>query len=126
MQERFTLYRCTTCKNVVEMVQAKGGHLSCCGQPMLEVVPHEVEAALEKHIPVITQVDGGIFVSVGEVAHPMEEEHLILWIELTVDGITRKQYLNPGDKPEAFFPNITGKNIIAREFCNLHGSWVSK
>lgn len=81
-----------------------------------------VDAAKEKHVPVIEKIDGGVKVKVGDVAHPMEEKHYIEWIEIVADGKAYRQFLNPGEAPEAVFM-IGQSNITAREFCNLHGLW---
>jgi desulfoferrodoxin len=78
--------------------------------------------AAEKHVPVIEKVGGGVKVTVGSVAHPMEDDHYIEWIELVVDGKAYRQFLKPGQAPEAVF-NVEGDNILAREYCNLHGHW---
>ncbi|MGC8736175.1 MAG: desulfoferrodoxin family protein, partial [Dissulfurimicrobium sp.] len=68
------------------------------------------------------KVDGGYKIKVGSVPHPMEEKHYIEWIELIADGRAYREFLKPGDKPEAFFC-IDATNITAREYCNLHGLW---
>jgi superoxide reductase len=81
-----------------------------------------VDAAREKHVPVIETISGKITVKVGGVQHPMEEKHHIEWIELIADGIVYRRHLNPGDKPEAIFI-CTADNAAAREYCNLHGLW---
>jgi superoxide reductase len=81
-----------------------------------------VDAAKEKHVPVIEKTNGGVKVKVGEVAHPMEDKHYIEWIEVIADGKAYRQFLNPGEAPEAVFM-IDHGNITAREFCNLHGLW---
>ena len=120
--ERLQVYRCNLCGNMVEVIRAAGGTLVCCGQDMEHMSENTVDAALEKHVPVIEKVDGGFKVTVGSVEHPMADDHLIEWIEAIVDGIAYRQFLNPGDAPEAFFP-IDGETITAREFCNLHGVW---
>ena len=120
--ERLQVYRCNLCGNMVEVIRAAGGTLVCCGQDMEHLSENTVDAALEKHVPVIEKVDGGFKVTVGSVAHPMVDNHYIEWIEAIVDGIAYRQFLNPGDAPEAFFP-IDGETITAREFCNLHGVW---
>lgn len=78
-----------------------------------------------KHKPVITRVDDGYNVKVGEVEHPMDEDHYIAVIELIADGQVHKQYLNPGDKPEATFKIPEADNVVAREFCTKHGLWQS-
>ena len=80
------------------------------------------DAAQEKHVPVIEKTAGGVKVTVGSVAHPMQEKHYIEWIKLIVDGQAYHQFLNPGDAPEAFF-SVEGKELTAREYCNLHGLW---
>lgn len=119
---RTQLYKCDLCGNIVEIVHGAAGTLTCCDQAMTLMTENTVDASKEKHVPVVSTVDGGTRVSVGSVAHPMEEKHYIEWIELAVDGKVFRQYLKPGEKPEAFFP-VTGKNITVREYCNLHGLW---
>jgi superoxide reductase len=80
------------------------------------------DAAREKHVPVVEKVAGGVRVKVGSVAHPMEEKHFIEWIEVSADGRSCRQFLGPGDPPEAFFPT-EAEQVTARESCNLHGLW---
>jgi superoxide reductase len=96
--------------------------LVCCGEPMKLYAENTVDAAKEKHVPVIEKVDGGYKVKVGSVAHPMEEKHYIEWIEIIADGKAYRQFLNPGDAPEATF-KINAAKITAREYCNMHGLW---
>lgn len=120
--ERLQVYKCAICGNMVEVVHASGGTLVCCGQPMALLTENTTDAAVEKHVPVIEKVEGGIKVAVGSVAHPMSNDHYIEWIEVSVDGKAYKQFLNPGDAPEALFL-IEGSNFSARAYCNLHGLW---
>ena len=80
------------------------------------------DAATEKHVPVIQKIDGGYKVTVGSTLHPMEEKHYIEWIELLTDGKAYRQFLNPGDAPEAAF-NVQADSVTAREYCNVHGLW---
>ena len=122
MAERLEVYKCETCGNIVEVLHGGEGELVCCGKPMNLLVENTVDAAKEKHVPVIEKVDGGVKVKVGEVAHPMEEKHWIEWVEIIADGKTYRQYLNPGEVPEAIF-NVTADQITAREYCNIHGLW---
>jgi len=122
MTERHQVYKCEVCGNMVEMIHTGVGTLVCCGQNMRLQKEGETDAAAEKHVPVIEKVDGGIKVTVGSVAHPMQDEHFIEWIEVIVDGKAHRQFLNPGDKPEAFFA-VDGGELTAREYCNLHGLW---
>ena len=122
MAERLEVYKCEVCGNIVEVLHAGGGELVCCGQPMKAMQENTVDAAKEKHVPVIEKIDGGVKVSVGSVAHPMEEKHYIEWIEIIADGIAYRKFLNPGETPEATF-STDAANITAREYCNLHGLW---
>ncbi len=124
MAEILQILKCEVCGNIVEMVHAGVGELVCCGQPMKLFVENTVDAAKEKHVPVKEQADGGLTVKVGAVPHPMEEKHYIEWVELvSADGKAYRQFLKPGQAPEAFFP-VQGE-FTAREYCNLHGLWKS-
>jgi len=124
MTQRLQIYKCEVCGNVVEVLHEGAGELVCCGQPMKLMKENSVDAAQEKHVPVIEKTDDGIKVKVGSVPHPMVEEHYIEWIELIADGQVYRQFLNPGETPEAVF-KIEAQNITAREYCNLHGLWKS-
>ena len=124
MTELNQIYKCNICGNIVEVLHTGVGQLVCCGQPMELRGENTVDAAIEKHVPVIEKTDGGVKVKVGEVSHPMEEEHYIEWIEVLFDGKIYRKFLNPGDKPEAEF-NITAERIEARAYCNIHGLWGS-
>jgi len=122
MVKRLEIYKCETCGNIIEVLHGGEGELVCCGQPMVQLVENTVDAAKEKHVPVIEKVEGGVKVKVGEVAHPMEEKHWIEWVEIIADGKAYRQFLNPGEAPEATF-SVEADQIIAREYCNLHGLW---
>ena len=122
MTELMQVYKCEVCGNMVEMIHAGPGKLVCCGQPMKLMTENTVDAAREKHVPVIEETAAGFRVKVGSVAHPMEEKHYIEWIEIIAGNKVYRQNLKPGASPEAVF-NISGDKIIAREYCNLHGLW---
>jgi superoxide reductase len=122
MAEKLQVYKCELCGNIVEVLHGGEGELVCCGQPMILLTENTVDAAKEKHVPVIEKIAGGIKVKIGEVAHPMEDKHYIQWIEIIADGKAYRQFLNPGDTPEATF-NIEADKVTAREYCNLHGLW---
>ena len=122
MAERLEVYKCEVCGNIVEVLHGGDGELVCCGQPMKRFVENTVDAAKEKHVPVVEKIEGGIKVKVGDVAHPMEEKHYIEWVEIIADGKAYRQFLNPGEAPEATF-NVEAGQITAREYCNLHGLW---
>jgi len=122
MTERLQVYKCEICGNIVEVLHEGKGELVCCGEPMKLLVEGAVDAAKEKHVPVVEKTAGGIKVKVGSVAHPMEEKHYIEWIEVIADGKAYRQFLSPGDAPEATF-DIDAQVVTAREYCNLHGLW---
>ncbi len=122
MTERLQIYECKSCGNILEVVHASGGDLSCCNESMVLLKENTVDAAQEKHVPVVEKVDDGYKVKVGSVEHPMEEKHYIEWIELIADGKAYRQFLEPNQSPEATF-KISAENATAREFCNLHGLW---
>ncbi len=120
--EKLQVYRCELCGNIVEILHVGGGELVCCSQPMKLLEENTVDASREKHVPVVERDKGGVLVRVGSVIHPMEEKHYIEWIEVIADGRVLRQFLKPGDKPEALF-KTEAKEIIVREYCNLHGLW---
>jgi superoxide reductase len=122
MTEKLQVYKCEICGNIVEVLHAGMGELVCCGQPMKQTIENTVDAAKEKHVPVIEKVPGGFKVKVGSVAHPMEEKHFIEWIEIIADGKAYRQFLNPGQVPEASFM-LEAATVAAREYCNIHGLW---
>jgi superoxide reductase len=122
MAERMEIYKCEACGNIVEVLHGGKGDLACCGQPMKLFKANTVDAAKEKHVPVVKKTADGVTVKVGEVAHPMEEKHHIEWIEIIADGSVYRQFLKPGDAPEATF-NVTADQVTAREYCTLHGLW---
>ncbi len=122
MTQRLEVYKCELCGNIVEVLHAAGGQLVCCGQPMALMTENSVDAATEKHVPVIEKVAGGFKVSVGSVAHPMLEAHYIEWIELVAGNTVYRQHLAPGDAPEALF-EADADAAVARAYCNLHGHW---
>ncbi|AGL02747.1 desulfoferrodoxin [Desulfoscipio gibsoniae] len=122
MAEVRQIYKCEVCGNIVEVLHAGKGQLVCCNKPMVLLAENTVDAAREKHVPVVEKADGKVTIKVGSVAHPMEEKHYIEWIEVITEDQTYRQFLKPGDKPEAVF-NISADNITARAYCNLHGNW---
>jgi len=122
MSKTNEIYKCNVCGNIVEVLHAGEGELVCCEQPMVLMTENTVDAAKEKHVPVITKVAEGYRVAVGSVAHPMEAKHWIEWIELVANGRVYRQNLEPGQLPEATF-SIKADHVSAREYCNLHGLW---
>jgi len=124
MAERNEVYKCEVCGNIVAVLHGGVGELVCCGQPMKLLKENTVDAAKEKHVPVIEKTAKGYKVKIGSVPHPMEEKHYIEWIELIAGDKSYRQFLTPGQAPEAEF-EIKADQVTAREHCNLHGLWRS-
>ena len=122
MAKRRQIYKCDACGNIVEVLEGGDGALVCCGEDMKLFEESTTDEGKEKHVPVIESVGDGVKVKVGSNPHPMEEKHYIEWIELLADGKAYRQFLNPGEAPEAFFA-IEAEKVSAREYCNLHGLW---
>lgn len=123
MAKKMAVYKCTVCGNIAEVLTAGGAEMMCCGQNMTMQTENTTEAAVEKHIPVLVKKDGGWQVTVGSVDHPMTAAHFIEWIELIAGDKVYRQFLNPNDKPAAFFPLAVDSGVTARAYCNLHGLW---
>ena len=126
MTERYEIYKCEICGNIVEVLHPGVGELVCCGQPMKLMEEQTADTSTEKHVPFLEKKDDKYVVRIGEnTKHPMEEKHYIEMIEVMTDNdkVLRK-YLSPGDEPEAVFDvdNI----VMAREYCNIHGLWSKK
>lgn len=125
MAEVKEIYKCELCGNIVEVVHGGAGELVCCNQPMNHFVEKSEDQGQEKHLPVLKKVDGGVRVEVGEVPHPMMEEHYIEWIEVITENRVERCNLEPGQTPEAFF-SVEEDVIEVRSYCNLHGLWMMK
>jgi len=121
VSQRLQVYKCAVCGNIVEVLHVGGGELVCCGQPMTLLTENTVDASKEKHVPVVEKTADGVKVKVGAVPHPMEDKHFIQWVEVIEGESVQRQFLKPGQAPEAAFC-VKGK-VTAREYCNLHGLW---
>ena len=118
-------YVCAKCGTAVELIYKGGCIPSCCGEPMQPLEPKTEDFVKEKHVPYIEKQDGGFLVKVGkETAHPMAEDHYIVYIEICADGVYMRKCLKPGDAPEAFFKTDAAE-VQAWEYCNKHGLWKS-
>ncbi len=117
-------YVCEHCGNLVTFLHSAGVPVMCCGQKMTELVPGTVDAAVEKHIPVVDVQGNVVSVKVGAVEHPMIPEHFIQWIALETSQGSQIKYLKPGEKPEAAFALAEGEAVVGvYAYCNLHGLW---
>jgi superoxide reductase len=116
------IYKCEVCGNIIEVLHAGSGKVVCCGKEMKLFKENTVDAAVEKHVPVVDQKGSAVTVKVGSIEHPMEEKHYIEFIEVMTDAKIYRQYLKPGEKPVAEF-EVAGAVVSVREYCNLHGLW---
>ena len=121
MKENVKFYICPICGNIVELVEGDIRRVVCCGKPMEELVANVVDAAVEKHVPVYEMVEDELLVKVGEVEHPMEKEHYIMWIALVIDNKIIRVKLYPQQSTETRLPYIKGATLYA--YCNKHGLW---
>ena len=122
---RGSIYKCSICGNIVELLYSGGGKLVCCGKQMELIEAHgKAYEGNEKHIPLVEKVRGGIKVKVSNVPHPMQDDHYIMWIEVWAKGQVLKKYLTLADAPEAEFKGIKETDVeMVREYCNVHGLW---
>ena len=128
MAEKMDVYKCGLCGNIVEVLHGGAGELVCCGKPMDKLEENSVDAATEKHIPVIVRDGQKVTVKVGEVAHPMTPEHYILFVELVYGNtVLRHDFVEGDTVAEAtFLVDESVTDLKARAFCNLHAFWASK
>jgi len=125
MAKRLEVYKCDPCGMMFEVINdcsCEPCTVMCCDKPMRALTENTVDAAREKHVPVIEKTAEGVKVTVGSVPHPMEETHWIQWIELLADGKAYRRFLDPGMAPEVMFEGDFA-TVSAREHCNLHGLW---
>lgn len=115
---------CKHCGNMIAMVKDMGVNIKCCGEDMVKLVPNTVDASKEKHVPVY-EVEGNIVkVAVGDVEHPMADEHYIEWIMVETDKGNQRKVLAPNEPPKAEFALLDGEKVVAvYAYCNLHGLW---
>ncbi len=120
-------FKCTACPSFVVKLNEEGCNPSCCGQPMTELNANTVDAAREKHVPVVKCEGNVVEVTVGDVLHPMIDAHYIPYIALETDRGLLIHYLKPGDVPTTKFALADGeKPLAALAYCNLHGLWKSE
>ncbi|MFW5813681.1 MAG: desulfoferrodoxin family protein [Fibrobacterota bacterium] len=128
MIKKKSVYKCPGCGAVVESLwNGKDESLFCCSKEMVELVPNTVDAAVEKHVPVIERDGKKVTVKVGSAAHPMTPEHYILFVELIAgDKVLRHDFKEGDTAAEAVFYVEEDVPLVAREFCNVHGFWSTK
>ncbi|MBE6727963.1 MAG: desulfoferrodoxin [Ruminococcaceae bacterium] len=121
IENRF--YICEHCGNIIGMINDAGVPMMCCGQKMTKMEPGTVEASHEKHIPVVSVEDNCVKVTVGEVSHPMTEEHSIVWVYLQTDRGGQRKNLTAGSEPVVNFALADETPVAVYAYCNLHGLW---
>lgn len=121
MAEKMQIYKCEVCGNIVEVLHGGKGELVCCNEPMKLFKENTVDAAKEKHVPVIKRDGDMVKVKVGSVDHPMEEKHYIEWIFLATKKGGQFKHLRPGDEPKAEFKVVDDEVLAVYEHCNIHG-----
>ena len=119
-------YRCAHCGTIIAFVNSSGVPVMCCGEKMQEIVPGTVDAAVEKHVPVCKIENSLLTVTVGEVEHPMAEEHYIQWVFVQTKFGNQRRELSPGSAPTVTFALCEGDEVQAvYAYCNLHGLWAA-
>ena len=119
-------YICRTCGNLVNVVNASGVPMMCCGKPMEALEPNTVEASGEKHIPAVTVEEGVVHVMIGSVEHPMQDVHYIEWVYLETENGGQRIHLKPGQEPKVTFLLGSEKPVAVYAYCNLHGLWKTE
>ena len=118
---------CRHCGNIIGMIRSSGVPVVCCGEPMQELVANSVDASKEKHVPAVEYKCNKVTVNIGDVPHPMTEEHYIQWVYLLTEQGGQRKCLNPGDEPKVDFALVSGdKPVAAYAYCNLHGLWIKE
>lgn len=117
---------CKHCGNIVGLVKDGGVPMICCGEPMTQLKANTTDGATEKHLPAVKIEGNTIHVQVGDVPHPMLEEHYIQFIYLQTEKGGQRKALSPGETPNASFSLIDDKPLAVFEYCNLHGLWKTE
>lgn len=120
-------FKCRHCGKIIAIVNERNVPTICCGEPMSEMVPNTSDGAVEKHVPVYEVKDNVVTVTVGEVKHPMMENHYIEWIAIETNFGNQRKILKPGEEPVVKFALLEGEKVIrVVEHCNLHGLYATK
>ena len=121
----YKVFVCKHCGKIIEVFpNTHCCPTMCCGEPMVELKANTTDAATEKHVPVYKRVEDEIAVKVGEVEHPMEKDHYIMWIAQVSDNQTTRIRLYPEQSTEVRFKYIPGSILYA--YCNKHGLWKAE
>lgn len=119
--KNINFYKCLICGNIIEVIDGDINNITCCSKPMEKLIANSVDASFEKHVPSYEKVEDEIVVKVGEVEHPMEKDHYIMWIALVSDNRITRVKLYPEQETTTRLPYIPNSTIYA--YCNKHGLW---
>ena len=127
MDRKSKFFICRHCNNLVNTYYFSGNIMSCCGEKMENIEPKTENEGREKHLPRVSVQSGRVKVNVGEVSHPMTEEHNIGWVYLVTKAGEQRKTLIPGATPElTFVLENDDLPIAAYAYCNLHGLWKTQ
>lgn len=120
-------YICKHCGNVITKLTSSQVPVQCCGENMQPLEAGVTDAAVEKHVPVVTVEGNLVKVHVGSVTHPMTSEHLIQWVAVVTDRDALIHWFHPEEAPEAVFALAEGQQVKeVYAYCNLHGLWKAE
>ena len=121
------ILKCDDCGSIIQVLAE--GDEKVCSDHMLEFPVQTEGEKAPKHKPVV-EIDGdNVTVKVGEVAHPMDDDHFIQFVVVNVDAEQYAKCFKPGDVAEATFTVGADKladGVKAQAFCNLHGLWANE
>ncbi len=124
MKENVRFYKCPICGNVIGLIHGDAQRIMCCGKNMELMEANSTDAAQEKHVPVYEKIEDEIVVKVGDVEHPMEKDHYIMWIAQVTDNQTTRIRLFPEQATTVRFKYIPNATLYA--YCNKHGLWKTE
>ena len=120
-------YICKHCGNVITKLTSSQVPVQCCGENMQPLEAGVTDAAVEKHVPVVTVEGNLVKVHVGSVTHPMTAEHLIQWVAVVTDRDALIHWFHPEEAPETVFALAEGQQVKeVYAYCNLHGLWKAE
>ena len=119
MEKELIIKKCKSCGAIVKVINdcnCPDCGIKCCGESMEKLVPNSVDAAFEKHVPVVEIEDNKVIVKVN---HVMEDEHFIEWISFVTDYKECTKHFEPGETAEAEFKYVPGSKVyeIGRASC---------
>lgn len=128
MTEKFEIYKCNVCGNLVQVLLNGVGELVCCGEKMELISPHNQEndnGMSEKHSPTITTIDENTK-EIKVENHPMTDEHYIMFVEYWSQDKNKMQmqFFKPEEKA-TMKTNIKCNNPTAISYCNIHGMYTN-